>query len=480
MVSETREKAGFWVLVALTAVNILSFPVLPSQDGGAHAYYASAWEGVLSGEAPYSNAYILRGGMPPYAVDLGLRVALTGAVSSIWAEKLIAATAVVLLCAGFRAFAGSTAAWLALPFAVHKQSMMGFANFSLGLGILFFLLGYWKRNAWAAVALTVLLLFTHPVPLLFGLLYMSAETAARGWRRRDVALAGASWASAVYVVHFSSGGGADLDLRLKTLWVKSFMLVDLVPVSPLRALGYRVLLAVAICCGLVLAWKTFRRSGWGMEKLLPLAAGVLSLVAYPVLPFTVNGSAFFDERFPLFGLLLIFRFAGETPQSAIAWQRIPLALGALTLLVLGWQQTVLRPWAEALQVVATAPAMPPGSRGAIVTAASEDWDSVLYDPCEWPAGHYFVRSRALLVNNPWMNLPIMALRPAQPRETDSEDPKHMARLLRTREIPLDFAIATDCGSQPGTAEQMDQLMKQQGLYRRSWGNERLVFYTKGQ
>jgi hypothetical protein len=479
MVIETREKAGFWVLVALTAVNILSFPVLPSEDGGAHAYYASAWEGVLSGEAPYSTAYVLRGGVPPYVVDLGLRVALTRAVSSIWAEKLIAATAVVLLCAGFRAFAGWRAAWLALPFAVNKQLMMGFANFSLGLGILFFLLAYWKRNAWLALGLTALLLFTHPVPLLFGLLYMSAETAARGWKRREVALAGGCWASALYVMHFSSGGGAQLDLRLKTLWEKSLMLADLVPVSPLRALGYRLLLAVAISCGLVLALKTFRRGDQAMEKRLPLAAGILCLAAYPVMPFMVNGSAFFDERFPLFGLLLIFRFAGETPQSANARRWIPLALGALTLLVLGWQQTVLRPWANALEVLATAPAMPMGARGIVVTAASEDWDSVLYEPCEWTAGHYFVRSRALLVNNPWMNLPIMTLRPAQPSETDAKDPKHMTKLLRTSQVPLDFAIATDCGSYPGTTARVDRLMMQQGLSRTNWGNERLVFYTKG-
>jgi hypothetical protein len=478
MNAETKERRAFWALAALTGLNILSFPVFPSQDGGAHAYYAEAWRGVLTGAAPYSGVYTARGGVPPYALDLWLRAGLQEAVSSIWAEKLIAAAAVVLLCGGFRAFAGATAGWLALPFVVHKQLMMGFANYSMGLGILFFLLAYWRRSAWVTWGMVTLLLFTHPIPLLFGLLYMSAEAAAGGWKRRDLAIAGTSWLSAIYVMGFRGGGGATFDLQLSTLREKLISLVDLVPFSPLESLGYRLLLATAISFGLVLAWRALRRGGWQRGGLLRLAAGLACLAAFPVLPFEVNGSSFFDERFPLFGLLLVFGFGAEAPVSERGKRRMTWVLGAITLLALGWQQMVLRPFADSLKVVGSAPAMRVGARGAIVSRPKQGWGGVLFNPCQWSAGHYFARSRTLLVNNPWMNLPIMALRPAVASETDTTDPDGMGRMLEEKNVPLDFAIVEDCQSSPRPAAGWDELMARQGLSRTDWGNERFVFYVR--
>lgn len=478
MSAETREQCTFWALVALTVLNILSFPVFPSQDGGGHAYYAEAWRGVLAGEAPYRGAYAPRGGVPPYALDLWLRAGLQGAVSSIWAEKLIAAAAVVLFCGGFRAFAGAMAAWLALPFALHKQLMMGFANFSLGLGILFSLLASWRRRAWVTWGMVTLLLFTHPVPLLFGLLYMSAETAAGGWKRRELVITGASWVSAFYVAGFSGGGGATVDWRAATLGEKLISLVDLVPVSPLDGLGYRLLLATAISFGLVLAWRALQRGQRRKEGLLPLAAGVACLAAFPALPFEVNGSSFFDERFPLFGLLLIFRFGAEAPVSERGKRRMTWVLAAITLLALGSLQMVLRPYADSLAVVGKTPAMREGARGVIVARPKQDWGGVLFNPCQWSAGHYFARSQALLVNNPWMNLPIMALRPAVESETDTKDPEGMGRLLGEKRVPLDFAVVEDCQNPPRAPGSWDEVMARQGLRRAAWGNERFVFYVK--
>jgi hypothetical protein len=478
MSAENREQCAFWALAALTALNILSFPVFPSQDGGAHAYYAEAWRGVLAGEAPYSGAYVVRGAMPPYSLDLWLRGGLQEAVSSIWAEKLVAAVTVLLFLGGFRSFAGAMASWLALPFAVNKQLMMGFTNFSLGLGILFYLLAFWRRSIWLTWGLVTLLMFTHPVPLLFGLLYMSAQAAVGGWQRREIMIAGGSWASALYVLSFTGGGGVTLDWKPAKLGEKLVSLLDLVPVSPLESLGYRLLLATAISFGLVLAWRAVRRGERRMEHLLPLAAGLGCLALFPLLPFSVNGSYFFDERFPLFGLLLVFRSGAHAPVSERGKRRMTWVLAAITLLGLGWQQMVLRPYADALAVVGNARTVRAGARGAIVAQPKQGWGGVLWNPCQWSAGHYFARSHALLVNNPWMNLPIMALRPTAASESDTTDPEGMAQMLGQQKVPLDFAIVEDCQSSTRPAGTWDEVMARQGLKRAPWGSDRFVFYAK--
>jgi hypothetical protein len=64
----------------------------------------------------------------------------------------------------------------------------------------------------------------------------------------------------------------------------------------------------------------------------------------------------------------------------------------------------------------------------------------------WSGAHYFRRSRAILANEPWMDLPMIMLRPAHPTQWSFLDPDDASPVLITGMIGgkatqnLDFVV----------------------------------------
>ena len=64
--------------------------------------------------------------------------------------------------------------------------------------------------------------------------------------------------------------------------------------------------------------------------------------------------------------------------------------------------------------VLQSPVAPAGSVGVIVGELPPHPEGFSFDPYFWGGAHYFRRSRAILANAPWLDLPIIMLRPAHP------------------------------------------------------------------
>jgi hypothetical protein len=66
----------------------------------------------------------------------------------------------------------------------------------------------------------------------------------------------------------------------------------------------------------------------------------------------------------------------------------------------------------------------------------------------WSAAHYFRRSRAILANDPWMNSPLIMLRPARPDRWSYLDPGDANKALMSGKVSetdtgeLDFVVQT--------------------------------------
>ncbi|MGB9746106.1 MAG: hypothetical protein ACPLXM_04190, partial [Bacteroidales bacterium] len=158
----------------------------PSMDGPAHIYSANIVKEILKGNMDIREFFSLSLLVPNLTGSLLL--SLLHFVFPAWlAEKLLIATIVVLLPVSFRYFVYSfrkkpTLLTLTIfPFTWHFLFMIGFYNYSLGLSIVLFTLGYYIRTRGKGAikdsvllgCLTLLLAFTHIFAfVVFGIIWL--------------------------------------------------------------------------------------------------------------------------------------------------------------------------------------------------------------------------------------------------------------------------------------------------------------------
>ena len=470
------------MLLACTASIPLAAPLVPTQDGPVHLYYADVLRGVLTHSAPYAQHFRIKSLLTPYASEYFGLLALEFLFPPDWSEKLLVIGYIFAFGLGFRYLVESVAVrgspWMiaGIPFCLHMLLYMGFLNYSLALALLLFQCGYWIRYADGLTARRVaaltgglaLMLLTHPVPaavfLAFAGLYtltQIAYDAAAGepwrklWRGRwaplalcvTMGLASLAWVSR-FLERVPSGA---FDHSYVSMWGWFNAVATELQLYPVAAFnlfrdraGAMVLMAfagVALIAGL---WQNRRNIRPAATALLVSSAACFLL--YCVVPERMNASFYFAERFPI--LWVLFLLAGTTalPLS----RRWSIAAGGLAVCVTATLLLQQRANVAAIgSRIARMQQLPPpkaGSVGLIAEAGREKPHGLQFHPYMWSAVHYFRRSRAILANDPWMNSPLIMLAPVRADRWSYLDPLDAGKALMGGQVSgedtrdLDFVV----------------------------------------
>ena len=465
---ERRNRVWTWtafLLLAATAAIPLAAPVFPSQDGPVHLYYVDVLRGILSHSAPYAEHFRIKSLLTPYALEYYSLLALECFFSPVLSEKLLVAGYVFAFGLGFRYLVESVAErgtpWVltGIPFCLNMLVYMGFLNYCMALALLLFACGFWIRYAdrltvWRSVLIAgslILMLFTHPVPaavfLVFAALYL-----ATGWphpNARAIALLSAMGILAIAWVapflHPSLSGNRNLNYVASMGWFDTVATeLQLYHVSPFRPLLYRAgpILLIAFAAAAVLAGLWKRRRG----SVPLLTASAACFAAYCLVPQRMNGSFYFAERFPILWVLFLLAGASAIPLPR-AWNRAAGWLAIVTTTgLLVQQHAKVGEIASRIALSQQIPPAKPGDVGLIVCASRETPPGLQFNPYMWSAVHYFRRSRAILANDPWMDMPQILLRPARPNRwsyldpDDAEAPFLRSAAAGTSAQDLDFVV----------------------------------------
>src|SRR4051812_45451002 len=194
----TAFAALFWVLVIAHLVPIWGAKYFPSQDGPAHLENAQLLLKWMRGDAGAWRQYyfINPKPVPNWLGHLAL-AGLMAVVKPLIAEKILLSAYVVMLACGMRYALraidarAQSLALAALPLTYHALLHMGFYNFSFGVAVYLFALGYWIRHREDLTGKTVplaglvmLTYFTHVYALLA--LWMTFAALAGAFTAGDI------------------------------------------------------------------------------------------------------------------------------------------------------------------------------------------------------------------------------------------------------------------------------------------------------
>ena len=487
-------------LLVCTALVLLASPVFPSQDGPVHLYYVDVLRGLLTHSAPYAQHFAIKSFVTPYALEYYSLLALETVFSPAVSEKLLLCAYIFAFGLGFRylvesaAERGSPWTLAGIPFCLHLLVYMGFLNYSFGVALLLFLCGFWMRfsghltpgRAAALVAGVVLMLLTHPVPvaafLLFIGVYLVADlvqdAALDSWswmaplraRLRPMVLMAAMGAMALLWVGLfvdrPRAGSTDPSYGSVFGWLNTAATeLQLYPVAPFSGLRYRagpiLVVGAAYCAWITGSWKNGRRLRIGAVALAAVAW--ICFILFCAVPPRVNGSFYFAERFPILWVLFSLAAAAalRLPRRWSAAAGGGAACVTVCVLLMQWGQ-ISRMGSQIAPALDSPPAAA-GTVGLIIGSKKQMPEGLSFDPYMWSGAHYFRRSRAILANDPWMNLPIIMLRPVHPTQWSYLDPDDASPVLIAA-----IAGGTAAGNpafvvQEGPSDfEIDGLMKRKG------------------
>ncbi len=460
--SSGTRRSGLWFALFVGAVClwVLSLPLFPTQDGPMHRYYAHALGAVLAHQ-PAFGVYQVRHPFPPYATQYISLLALFHIFSFDLAERVFTCLDILCFACGFRLCAtavGAAGAWVSLlivPLLLPWYLLMGFFNYSIGIGVALFAVGFWLRLDRGLLPLagfavsTFVLIFSHPVPLLLLLVFMAADLLRRRlflpapsgpWLRANARhLAAFAYALCLSLypslaIDKSQASSTLSDLRFHLPFMRTVLL--LTGVSPyntrshgLLVNGYRLAVYALLVIALLWGWQAFRTS-LTLRQLSPGAAffgyAVLFAILLPVMPDHLNGGVFFATRMVVMVWIFALLAAAGRPAAGTPVPQTCIALGALfTLLTLLPAEHILRPIAQSLHRVEQA-AVPAHTQALLlngpmlVPMSRSDYD-LAFDPFLWSNALPLVRQDDLIVNAPWLPLSISPLRgtPGAPIQADA-------------------------------------------------------------
>jgi hypothetical protein len=170
----------FALLIVLHLLPIWSFKYFPSQDGPAHINNANILREYHRPDRPiFREYYVLNKNFEPNWFGHLVLAGLMSFLPMLVAEKILLSGYVILLPISIRYVlrtirpdAGFLAV-LAFPFVYNYTFHMGFYNFSCGLVMYFFVVGYWLkyydgltfRRTMVLAILALVLYSCHPLPL---------------------------------------------------------------------------------------------------------------------------------------------------------------------------------------------------------------------------------------------------------------------------------------------------------------------------
>jgi hypothetical protein len=443
-----RFAAVFWGLsLAAVCFFVLWLPVFPTGDGALHLYLSHVFfQLILHPDSNYSHFYAVRHVIQPYALVYYLLSVLETVLTPNWAEKAVICIAILLQGCGYRALTKSlgqngnlTAFWI-IPLLIGFSLGGGFVNFCLASGLAYFALSLWigldegshtRRLALFAILL-LLILITHPIPLLIVEGYIAGDLALRLFTGRSQHRGGywstywAQWIALIMVTLALLVPILETEhqpISIRHLFHPLYLLRGLLDLRFLVLSDGRFIAAylyrIAVYAGLLLALvfcgsKLFRniasRSLDRADRVFLLS--LLFFIMIPFLPLGVGGGAFFAER-----MVDIAWPVALAPMAALTI--VPKYSRVLALLLTGIVALSIFVWAREIRPVARESAdlgnlpIPSGSRGIFLEPDSEghhSWTSGFTYPITGYAGvRALVTHDAVLLNTPWMDQPIIPL-----------------------------------------------------------------------
>ena len=175
----------FWVAVGVSLLPFFLGKFFLTGDGPVHLHNATVFRDLVTGVNTqfYAPFYQLNPNPSPNWISAVLIGLMTLLIPAFLAEKIILTAYILLFATGLRSCLKSLhpeagfLAILGLPFVHNHAFQMGFFNFSLGLGLLFWVIAYWikmhdnpspQKTLKLGLLITVLYL-CHPVPWIFGI-----------------------------------------------------------------------------------------------------------------------------------------------------------------------------------------------------------------------------------------------------------------------------------------------------------------------
>lgn len=430
-------------------------PLLPTEDGPVHLYYAQILSQLLTHSNPSTTHFFrIKHLLPPYSLYYYVLVLFGRFGSLLLADRLAMCLYFVLFLTGFRYLAGAIGpnadrvTLLATVLPLNWALGMGFVNFDLALAISLWAAGLWLRclrrpgygRRAGFVVLAILTMLTHPVPLLVLLAFAGITLGVAWYRHRK---SGGAGAPSFFAADLITVGCAGLTLGYVKLFTRNNALAQVDHPSSRSAqlfenvrrfgsgygvcfltghsvviVAYRIGLMLVLLGALAVAVRQRLRNRsqgtWTVGDTC-LACSVILFAAMPILPSSINGSTHFADRLLLFVWLaaLCAAASGSVKERAGARAVIVVAMVALNGCLLYAANRFIRPLAISIATMETLPVTHRGQVGLIVEdlrpPGGSSYANPSWDPYIWAPVNLFRHEDAILANPPWLDLAIIPI-----------------------------------------------------------------------
>lgn len=464
-----------FLLLAAYLIWLLSMPAWPSQDGPVHLYYARVLGALFSSApSPFRPYFFIKHLLPPYALYYYALLFFSNFVPLLTADRLVICGYLISFVLGFRYAAQAigrnahATTLLASLLVLNWALGMGFANFCLSLSFAFWAIGLWLRMGSGRalgkrigfLALLLVIMLTHPVPLLLVLAFCGLDLGCRymasrqNWQhleRRELRAGVLTLLlGSLYILYVKAFTVAHpLEQRTPVVGTLSQHLVrrikDLLIVKNVEILYghwwqvqlYRTALGVILLVAAVLAIHQWRRNRaarvWSAGDSMTVYAGCF-LVIMPFLPSDMSGAYYFFERLNIMlWLTTLLAASGWSPEQAAVRAGAPAresgrgsadrvfllanrgiaAFAVLgTVLLLHALEKTLRPFAERDYKLAQTELPLRGQLAMVLDGDQERkylWAGPPWDPYYWDTVALLRHNDGIMVNAPWLDSPIIPL-----------------------------------------------------------------------
>lgn len=175
---------AFLLITLLYILPVWIFKYFPSQDGPCHVYNAFILSHFNDPAYEFNHFYEIRETLIPNWTSHAFMAILMRMISPLIAEKIFLTYCIVFMAIALlyllNAVEGkrNELVFLGFPFIYNGFFAMGFYNYSLGIALFLFTVGYWwkhitnlgPKNLCTLVLLLLLLYFSHPVALSLAIL----------------------------------------------------------------------------------------------------------------------------------------------------------------------------------------------------------------------------------------------------------------------------------------------------------------------
>jgi hypothetical protein len=444
-VREHADAVVFGLGVLACCCWVLSLPVFPSEDGPVHVYYATMMAKLFSGShGPLTEAFRIRHLLPPYSLYYYMLIVLLKFFPAVLVEQIMVSITIVVMAAGFRRMciaAGSNGRWtafLVLPLLLNWPLFMGFQNYCLSIGLCFWAVATWlERRRYRHrfrraifLFLVVLVVLTHPVPLLPLAAICGIDLAGR-WVRRPAAEDAAEWWRDLLTLGCACASMSYVLLFTQTNKVRENLLEHVHPVMAVKkyatlyglglfarastaTLVYTALLYATLFVAIIFAARGFFDRGtdvrWRPADAL-LFATLALVVMLPFLPDTMNGGFYFNTRF----LILVWCGAiAAASGGAVFSPRLRMLFPAMGCAALAYTlvlaQVRIAPEARRAAEAERAPIVRTGENAILLPASDYEADPMLrFRPLEWSAVRYFRRAGDVMLDGPFLDMATMPI-----------------------------------------------------------------------